>query len=285
MTGAIYVGNDTGVYVSTNQGVTWAPVASDLPNAQVIDLEYNPAFNLLGAGTHGRGAFLVSPTTAGATITAAINGATQVSDDAGLLTDKLTITRVDNVGGLTIFLSSSDPSAASLPASITIPDGQYSVSVDVTIHDSALAQFPESIIFTAVAGGAQAVGTVLDVLPDDQATEPNTPADNDTPAIAVNIGAGAVITGGGNQATYTATVSRNTPTTSDLTVTLINTDPLAVSIPATVTIPAGQSSATFTITALDHFIPDITRLRDGRGGDAGGSPAAMERSKSTRSTT
>ncbi|OYV84540.1 MAG: hypothetical protein B7Z73_15245, partial [Planctomycetia bacterium 21-64-5] len=42
----------------------------------------------------------------------------------------------------------------------------------------------------------------------------------------------------------------------------------------TVTIPAGQASATFTITALDHFLPDVNRLVTvvaGAGGFASGS--------------
>jgi photosystem II stability/assembly factor-like uncharacterized protein len=53
--GEIYVGNDSGVYSSADLGATWSHFATGLPNVQVVELEWNPALNLLAAGTHGRG--------------------------------------------------------------------------------------------------------------------------------------------------------------------------------------------------------------------------------------
>ncbi len=52
----LYVGTDTGVYVSTDGGVTWSPFGSGLPNVAVADLTlYNNAgTKILFAGTHGR---------------------------------------------------------------------------------------------------------------------------------------------------------------------------------------------------------------------------------------
>jgi photosystem II stability/assembly factor-like uncharacterized protein len=51
----LYVGNDDGVYTSTDLGTTWARLGEKLPHVQVLQLELNPALGLLGAATHGRG--------------------------------------------------------------------------------------------------------------------------------------------------------------------------------------------------------------------------------------
>lgn len=60
--GALYVGADDGVYVSTNGGTTWSRLGTGLPNAQVFQLELNSNLDILGAATHGRGAWeIVAP--------------------------------------------------------------------------------------------------------------------------------------------------------------------------------------------------------------------------------
>ncbi|HEV3343584.1 MAG TPA: hypothetical protein VG125_24645, partial [Pirellulales bacterium] len=56
----IFVGTDVGVYSTTDGGTTWTVVGTGLPNAKVTDLELAPGQNLLVAGTHGRGAFVIS---------------------------------------------------------------------------------------------------------------------------------------------------------------------------------------------------------------------------------
>jgi hypothetical protein len=55
----LYLGNDTGVYVSYYQGGAWVRFSSGLPNVQVksLDLQLNGGVNRLGAGTYGRGLF------------------------------------------------------------------------------------------------------------------------------------------------------------------------------------------------------------------------------------
>jgi photosystem II stability/assembly factor-like uncharacterized protein len=58
--GTLYVGTDAGVYVSTNQGVTWARFGTGFPDAQVVDLKLNTTLNILAAGTHGRGMWEIS---------------------------------------------------------------------------------------------------------------------------------------------------------------------------------------------------------------------------------
>ncbi|HEY9175972.1 MAG TPA: CARDB domain-containing protein, partial [Verrucomicrobiae bacterium] len=56
-----------------------------------------------------------------------------------------------------------------------------------------------------------------------------------------------------------ATVTRNTPTTNDLVVTLTSSDPTEAAVPASVTIPAGSNTATFTVAAVNDGTPDGTQ--------------------------
>ena len=56
----LYVGNDNGVYFSTDDGNTWALFGAGLPNVQVRDLRYDPTNNILAAFTYGRGAWEIS---------------------------------------------------------------------------------------------------------------------------------------------------------------------------------------------------------------------------------
>ena len=56
-TGALYIGTDLGVLVSSDDGQTWGPSAPGLPNVAVLDLVFNSTTQTLYAGTHGRGVF------------------------------------------------------------------------------------------------------------------------------------------------------------------------------------------------------------------------------------
>lgn len=57
----LYLGNNIGVYVSYNQGVSWVRFGSAMPNVQVkqLQLQLNGGVNVLAAGTYGRGLFEV----------------------------------------------------------------------------------------------------------------------------------------------------------------------------------------------------------------------------------
>jgi hypothetical protein len=54
--GATLVGTDVGVFQTTDN-ITWTPGPTGLPNVIIQDLVYQPAINLLVAGTYGRGMF------------------------------------------------------------------------------------------------------------------------------------------------------------------------------------------------------------------------------------
>ena len=60
----LYVGNDLGVYVSTDSGAHWSRFGGNsLPNLQVLTLDVEPALGILAAGTHGEGVFEAKLTT------------------------------------------------------------------------------------------------------------------------------------------------------------------------------------------------------------------------------
>jgi hypothetical protein len=55
--GALYAGTDVGVYFRSGWGGAWAPLASGLPRAPVLDLVLHNPTRELTAGTHGRSMF------------------------------------------------------------------------------------------------------------------------------------------------------------------------------------------------------------------------------------
>ena len=57
----LFVGNDVGVFRSTDGGVTFTPFMNGLPQGLVVtDLKFHPASGTLTAGTYGRGAWQVA---------------------------------------------------------------------------------------------------------------------------------------------------------------------------------------------------------------------------------
>lgn len=51
----VFVGNDAGVYVSTNAGGDWKNLTRNLPNVQIVDLVYHDRTRTLFAASYGRG--------------------------------------------------------------------------------------------------------------------------------------------------------------------------------------------------------------------------------------
>ena len=267
--GILYVGAQSGVYEVPTSGVgqptsNWARYGADMPNVPVYSLEYVASQQILVAGTLGRGAFITSalgPSGGGnLTVSLSSDGSNhQATDDAG--TVNLKVSRQGTFGALTVSLANSDPALATVmvggvPAtSVTIPDGSTSVTVQVTITDTALANYPDSAVFTASAAGLNSASDWVDVVPDGDIPTSN---DQDLPTLTVSIAAPAV-TGGIVAPPDIVTVSRNTPTDLPLFVTIVVSDQSLVSAPTTVIIPGGQSSVSFPISAIIHFAPETIR--------------------------
>jgi len=53
----LYIGAEDGVYTSTDLGVSWSRLGTGLPNVQVFQVAFNASLHILGAATHGRGAW------------------------------------------------------------------------------------------------------------------------------------------------------------------------------------------------------------------------------------
>ena len=129
-------------------------------------------------------------------------------------------------GGVTVTLTSSDPSAT-VPASVTIPANASSVTFPVDVKPVA-----SSVVVAVTATYNSATKTAhFTVTPPDLTLLTLTPR---------------IVTGGAN---ITGKIVLNGVTAADTTVTLTNTN-AAATVPATVIVPAGSDTATFTITTV-----------------------------------
>lgn len=140
---------------------------------------------------------------------------------------------------LTVALVSNDVNSATVPASVTIPAGQTSVNVDITLLDTRLAEGDRVINIAATADGLLASNADLTV------------TDDDVAALTVILVFGAVAE---NDAPLRTFVTRNTPTTNALTISLSSSDAARLGVPANATFAAGESTASFDITPLDDQI-------------------------------
>ena len=166
------------------------------------------------------------------------------TDGAAATTATVSRNTEDLTSELVVSLSSSDSGEATVPATVTIPANQASVTFNIDAVDDALADGTQTITVTAsVTGYVDGAGTI-------EVT------DNEVPTLTVVITAASIGETGGAAAT-TATVSRNTEDlTSELVVSLSSSDSGEASVPATVTIPANQASVTFNIDAVDDSLAD-----------------------------
>ncbi|MEA3208287.1 MAG: large repetitive protein [Chthoniobacter sp.] len=141
-------------------------------------------------------------------------------------------------GNVTVALASSDPTAATVPASVTFTPGQTSAAFTITLIDDAKIDGPQNATITAsVAGWTSASGTI---------------AVTDSENTNLTLSAASVTEG----TPVSGSVSVSGTMTNPLTVTLTSANSAQLSVPATVTIPAGSTSASFTMTAVDDAAMD-----------------------------
>ena len=116
---------------------------------------------------------------------------TSMSENAGTATG--TVTRnLSTTGAVTVTLTSSDTSEATIPATVTIPDGQASVTFPITGVDDLIVDGSQLVTVSAAATDFFAVPASITILDDDFPKVVSvSPADN---ATAVPVGANLVIT-------------------------------------------------------------------------------------------
>ena len=178
------------------------------------------------------------------TVTIAANS---VLESAGAAT--ATVTRSGSlVGGLVVTLTSSDTTEATVPLTVTIPNGQASFTFNVSAVNDTIADGTQTVVISAAAAGYNKITDSLDV------------TDNEIAALTVVIAAPKTFTENSGPAITTGTVTRNSPTNVDLVVNLLSSDTSEVRVPATVTIPAGQASVTFAVDAFNDPWIDGTQV-------------------------
>ena len=93
-----------------------------------------------------------------------------ISENGG--TSNATVTRnTGTVGNLTVNLSSGDTSEATVPASVTIPDGSDSVSFTVSGVDDLIIDRTQTVTITASATGFTDGSDTIDVTDDEVAVQ------------------------------------------------------------------------------------------------------------------
>ncbi|HEV8638181.1 MAG TPA: hypothetical protein VG370_28545, partial [Chloroflexota bacterium] len=147
-------------------------------------------------------------------------------------TGTVTLPSAAPAGGTVVNLSSNQPGAASVPASVAVAAGATSASFTITTFPSA----GTTVQLAATLGGTT-LFAALGVNPG-----PPPPPSPALSAVAVN--PTSVV--GGSSSTGTATLSAAAP--SGGAVVSLSDDSAAAAVPASVTVPAGATTASFTVT-------------------------------------
>lgn len=151
---------------------------------------------------------------------------------------------------LLVTLTNSDPGEASLPASVTVAKGTSGVGFVIRAVDDAEDDGVQTVFITASADGFRTGRASVNVYDNEGPNEP--------PGLKIFISPATISENGGEMAA-TGTVTRNTPTGSGMTVSLLTSDSSIVRVPANITIPVGSTSVTFPIAAVDNASADGTR--------------------------
>lgn len=169
--------------------------------------------------------------------------AESVSEGAGPQAASATLTRSPaSARTLTVELTSSDTNSAVVPATMTIPANQTSISFPIAAVDNSAVDGPRTVTIRVRVrdsfGNLIAQGTpdTLQIL------------DDDGPTLKLTI-ARDLVAEGVSPAT-TATITRNTATNAALLVGLLSSDTTELTVPVSVTIPTGATSISFNLVSL-----------------------------------
>ena len=180
-----------------------------------------------------------------------------VSESAGVYATWGLLKRVSGDGIITVNLTSSIPDALFFPASLSLPKGAQEQKFNIGVVDNANVDGYRKVILTGSVfvsscncgttpdnGGVVSANLVI--------------ADNDGPTLSVKIDPVSLPEGKTNAGTVT--ITRNTPTTQPLQITISHNDPTEVTIQSAATILAGQKSVTVPINTINDNIEDGNQM-------------------------
>lgn len=148
---------------------------------------------------------------------------------------------------LTVYLSSSDNLAVTVPSSVMIPAGQTNVTFDLTIIDDATVNTGRVALITATALSYSSTRSSIAV-------------HNTDVLHLISLSIPSAATEGDGTLIGQGSVGVSPTPTNELTVNLTSSDTSEVTVPATVVISAGQSNAAFNLTVVDDTLLDGNQL-------------------------
>lgn len=200
-------------------------------------------------------ALVGNDTTATGPLTLSVDNST-VGEDAGVGAVTLTVSRTESVGDLVVGVTSSDTTRL-IPATatVTIPDGQTSVTVALDAQNTAVNITDAVVTITAASVGL--TDSTIDITVTDQASETLT-LTSDVSEILEDTGTPSTL-GVANNVVLTAT--RTGSTTDALTVNLTASIDGEFDLPPVLTIAAGETFATLTVpTIVDNNVDQDTAV-------------------------
>ncbi len=176
--------------------------------------------------------------------------ASTVSEGAGVEATTATVSRGSvSPRSLTVEVQSSNPGVASVPATVTIPGGQASVSFPIAVLNNTQVDGPKTTVLRAFA---------LATISGERLAESDpvtlTVTDDDGPSLFVTLERDVVAEG--LAVATTLTVSRNASTNQPLVVSVVSSLPSEATVPPNLTIPAGQASATVPVSTKEDQTVD-----------------------------
>jgi hypothetical protein len=220
--------------VSTNQGNDLKVALDGSGNiyavwSQVMPTRNGDIFFSLGTPTSSSGSSLSL-----SSLSLSATSVTGGSSSAGVVT----LSGPAPAGGVSVFLSSSDPAVASVAASVTVPEGANSATFAVTT--TPVSTSTSVTISASFSGGT--VSAPLLVLP---------------PVLASVTLSPSRVTGG-RSSVATVTLSGPAPA-GGVMVSLASSNSLAAMVPSSVVVAAGSATASFKISTLPVLFPtDVT---------------------------
>lgn len=170
----------------------------------------------------------------------------QLTEGQGTVTGQATVAlSAPAAANITISLASSDTSELIVPASVTIPAGQTSASITLTVPDDLLIDGAQQASVTAVVVNWPVRTATVEILDNEDRVLGVTLPDSISEGAGYLVGAGSVNVSG--------------ILTSPLTVFLSSSDTSEATVPVLVVVPAGSSSVAFDIAAVDDTEGDGPR--------------------------